>query len=228
MRAAFTDHWQRLGGTVVAAEAYLETQSDHSDAIKRLLNIHLSEARRAEVERRVGRKLNFDPRARQDIDFVFLAADAKRARLLKPQLNFFRASRVPVYATSLVYTGRPDPVRDVDLDGILFADMPWILLGEGPMPELRQTLQRDWPYAYSDLDRLYALGMDSYAVLPYLNQLGAAAGGRFRGVTSTLTLDPEGRLQRSLTWARFTKGVPQLLETFLPDTGLFRLTLPGG
>lgn len=228
MHAAFVDHWQRLGGSVVAAQAYQENQSDHSDAIKRLLNIHLSEARKAEVERHVGQKLNFDPRARQDIDFVFLAADAKRARLLKPQLNFWHASRVPVYATSLVYTGRPDPVRDVDLDGILFADMPWILLGEGPMMELRQALQRDWPYAYSDLDRLYALGMDSYAVLPHLHQLGAAANGRFRGVTSTLTLDPEGRLQRQLTWARFAKGAPRLLETFLPDAGLFRLTVPGG
>jgi outer membrane PBP1 activator LpoA protein len=227
MLAAFTRHWQRLGGVVAAAQAYDEGQSDHSNAIKRLLNIHLSEARKAEIERRVGQKLQFEPRARRDIDFIFLAADAKRARLLKPQLNFWHASRVPVYATSLVYTGRPDPVHDVDLDGIVFADMPWILLGEGPVQELRQNLQREWPYAYSDLDRLYALGMDSYAVLPYLNRLGADAAGRFGGVTSTLTLDPEGRLQRQLLWARFVKGVPRLLDASPPEAGLFRLSAPG-
>lgn len=228
MLAAFTQHWQRLGGIVAAAQAYDESQSDHSNAIKRVLNIHLSEARKAGVERDVGQKLQFEPRARQDIDFIFLAADAKRARLLKPQINFWHASRVPVYATSLVYTGRPDPVRDVDLDGIVFADMPWILLGEGPVQELRQNLQHEWPYAYSDLDRLYALGMDSYAVLPYLHRLDSDASGRFSGVTSYLTLDPDGRLQRQLLWARFTKGVPHLLDTSLPDAGLFRLSAPGG
>jgi len=227
MVSAFRDHWQRLGGTLVAAEAYQEGQSDHSAAIKQLLNIHLSEARKAEVERRVGHKLKFESRARQDIDFIFLAADAKRARLLKPQLNFWHAARVPVYATSLVYTGRPDPVHDVDLDGILFADMPWILLGEGPVRELRQGLQHDWPYAYSDLDRLYALGMDSYAVLPYLHRLGAG-GGRFNGVTSALSLDPDGRLQRQMVWARFVRGVPRLLDGAPSGAGLFRLDGPGG
>ena len=82
---------------------------------------------------------------------------------------------MPVYATSLIYTGRADPVRDVDLDGVLFADMPWMLLGEGQIQELRQNLQRDWPYAYSDLDRLYALGMDSYAILPYLHASASTA-----------------------------------------------------
>lgn len=228
MLSAFTQHWLRLGGVVAAAQAYDENQSDHSGAIKRLLNIHLSEARKTEIERSVGQKLGFEPRARQDLDFIFLAADAKRARLLKPQLNFWHASRVPVYATSLVYTGRPDAVHDVDLDGIVFADMPWILLGEGPVQELRQNLQREWPYAYSDLDRLYALGMDSYAVLPYLHRLGSDASGRFSGVTSYLTLDPDGRLQRQLLWARFTKGVPRLLDTPLPDAGSFRLSAPGG
>ncbi len=228
MLSAFRDHWQRLGGTLAASEAYQEDQSDHSVPIKRLLNIHLSEARKAEVERRVGQKLRFESRARQDLDFVFLAADAKRARLLKPQLSFFHATRLPVYATSLVYTGRPDPVHDIDLDGIAFPDMPWILLGDGPVLQLRQGLQRDWPYAYSDLDRLYALGMDSYAVLPHLHRLGSDPGARFSGVTSYLSVDADGRVQRQLIWARFTRGAPRLLDGVLPGAGLLRLDGPGG
>lgn len=225
MQTAFVRHWQRLGGTVAASQAYQESVSDHSPAIKQLLNIHLSESRKADVERRIGQKLQFETRARQDIDFIFLAADAKRGRLIKPQLNFYHAARVPVYATSLIYTGRADPVRDVDLDGVLFADMPWILLDEGRIQELRQALQRDWPYAHSDLDRLYALGMDSYALLPHLQRL---SGARFSGVTSRLTLDPEGRVQREPLWARFSKGVPRLLDAAIPDAGQFRLDLFGG
>ena len=226
MQAAFVRHWQRLGGAVAASQAYQESLSDYSEPIKQLLNIHLSEARKADVERRVGQKIQFESRARQDIDFIFLAADAARGRLIKPQLSFHHASRVPVYATSLIYTGRADPVRDVDLDGVLFADMPWMLLGEGRIQELRQNLQRDWPYAYSDLDRLYALGMDSYAILPYLHRIGADGGGRFSGVTSQLTLDPEGRVQRRPLWARFSKGTPRLIDSAPPDAGQFRLDLP--
>lgn len=228
MLSAFRDHWQRLGGTLAAAEAYQEDQGDHSNAIKRLLNIHLSEARKADVERRTGLKLKFEPRARQDLDFVFLAADAKRARLLKPQLSFFHAARLPVYATSLVYTGRPDPLHDVDLDGIAFPDMPWILLEEGPVRQLRDGLQHDWPYAHSDLDRLYALGLDSYAVLPHLHRLGSDAGARFSGVTSFLSVDAAGRMQRQLVWARFTRGAPRLLDGIPPGAGLLRLDVPGG
>ena len=226
MQAAFVRHWQRLGGIVAASQAYQENLSDYSEPIKQLLNLHLSEARKADIEWRISQKIQFESRARQDIDFIFLDADAARGRLIKPQLSFHRASRVPVYATSLIYTGRADPVRDIDLDGVLFADMPWILLGEGRIQELRQNLQRDWPYAYSDLDRLYALGMDSYAVLPYLQRLGAG-GGRFSGVTSQLTLDPEGRVQRQPLWARFSKGVPRLIDLAPPDAGQFRLDLPG-
>lgn len=228
MQTAFVRDWQRLGGAVAASEAYQENLSDYSGPIKQLLNIHLSETRKTDIERRVGQKIQFETRARQDIDFIFLAADAQRGRLIKPQLSFYHAARVPVYATSLIYTGRADPVRDVDLDGVLFPDMPWMLLGEGRIQELRQNLQRDWPYAHSDLDRLYALGMDSYAILPYLHRIGAAGGGRFSGVTSLLTLDPEGRVQRRPLWARFSKGVPRLIDSIPADAGQFRLDLPGG
>lgn len=226
MQAAFLRHWQRLGGIVVASQGYQENLGDYSEPIKQLLNIHLSEARKADIERRVGQKIQFESRARQDIDFIFLAADAPRGRLIKPQLSFHHAARVPVYATSLIYTGRADPVRDVDLDGVMFADMPWILLGEGRIQELRQNLQRDWPYAYSDLDRLYALGMDSYAILPYLHRIGAD-GSRFNGVTSQLTLDAEGRVQRRPLWARFSKGTPRLIDAAPLGAGQFGLDLPG-
>jgi len=77
---------------------------------------------------------------------------------------------------------------------------------------LRETLQHNWPNAFSDLDRLYALGVDSYAILPFLNRISADNGARFNGVTSSLSLDRGGKLQRSLTWARFNKGVPKLLD----------------
>jgi len=215
MERAFVDHWQLLGGLVLADVPYIEGQGDHSEAIKKLLNITQSEQRKDLLANKLHQKLQFEPRPRQDLDFIFLAADAKRGRLIKPQLDFYRAVRVPVYSTSHIYTGRIDTRHDVDLNGVLFADMPWMLVHRGKLEEFRRRVQGNWPHAQSDLDRLYALGIDSYSILPHLNQISTDAGARFGGVTSTLSLDSRGRLQRQLTWAQFSRGAPKLIDTSL-------------
>ena len=223
MMKAWSDHWQRLGGAVVASQSYNDEDVDFSEPIKTLLNITQSELRKEMIEKTIGQKLRFDSRARQDIDFVFLAADAKHGRLIKPQLNFYHAARMPVYSTSHIFTGTGDAMRDIDLDGIQFGDMPWMLVGDGKIQELRQTLQRDWPYVHTDLDRLYALGVDSYAVIPHLSRIGMDTGARFNGVTSGLSVDHNGRLQRQLLWARFSRGVPRLVDTFLKHQNQFKI-----
>lgn len=212
MMGAFVAHWQRLGGLVLANQSYTEEESDYSTPVKRLLNIPESELRRATIARLIGQQIAFQARPRRDLECLFLAADAASARLIKPQLNYHHARHVPVYATSHVYGGKPDPVKDADLDGIRFGDMPWMLARNGRVAELRRAIQSDWPYAGTDLDRLYALGVDSYAILPHLNQISTEAATRYPGVTSGLSLGPEGRLQRQLAWAQFRRGVPRLLD----------------
>ncbi len=230
---AFRTHWQRLGGIVVAAALYHEQESDHSEPIQHLLNITQSFARKERLERLLGTKLAFDAgtaRRRHDIDMLFLAADARSGRLIKPQLDYYQAADIPVYATSHIFTGRGDPVRDLDLEGVIFPDMPWMLVADGKVQQLRERLQGNhWPHAHSDLDRLYALGMDSYAILPHLNHLRLAPNARFSGVTSVLWLDPRGRLQRQMLWARFRKGLPRLVDSFLEHKSQFEVqSTPGG
>ncbi len=216
---AFATHWQQLGGIMLASVPYNPAQNDQSKPIKQLLNITQSEARQRTLEARLGMTLKLEPRRREDVDFIFLVADAKRARLIKPQLNFYRALNVPVYATSSVFTGKVDPVRDTDLDGITFGDMPWILVNDGKIQDLRQALERNRPYAHSPLDRLFALGMDSYSIIPHLNRISTEDAARFSGVTSGLSVGRDGRLQRQLLWAKFSRGKPKLLDTFLQYTG---------
>jgi len=212
MMTAFNAQWQRLGGIVLTSQAYDETQSDYSEPISQLLNIVQSNQRKDRLEAVVGERLQFEPRPRQDLDFIFVAADAKHGRLLKPQLNYHFASRVPVYATSHIFAGKRDPIHDNDLDGVMFGDMPWMLVQEGRIGELRTAAQGNWPYAHTELDRLYALGMDAYAVIPYLDRLSTGDATRYNGVTSGLSLEPSGRLHRQLTWARFRRGTPRLID----------------
>jgi len=223
VQTAFITAWQRLGGIVVSEQSYLLNQNDYSDPVKRLLNIPQSEARKDRLESVLRMKLKYEERPREDVQLVFLAADARHGRLIKPQLNYHHASRVPVYATSQIFTGRGDPGRDIDLDGVQFGDMPWMLVGDGRVAELRATLQAGWPYAHSALDRLYALGIDAYAILPHLNRLSSESAVRFSGVTSGLSLGRGGRLHRQLLWAQFRKGVPVLIDTFFPHKGQFDL-----
>ena len=214
MHLAFVSTWQRLGGIVVSEQNFLVDQNDYTDPVKHMLNIIQSEARKDKVEAIAKLKIKFEARPREDIDFIFLAADAKHARLIKPQLSYHRAGRVPIYATSYVFTGRGDPNQDTDLNGILFGDMPWMLVGDGRVAELRSRLQNKWTHAHTGLDRLFALGVDAYAIVPHLNRLSTENAVRFSGVTSGLSLERDGRLHRQLLWAQFRKGVPVLVDTF--------------
>ena len=227
MLNAFTDHWQRLGGTLLTAQSYSLGENDYSESVKRLLNITQGEARKQALDAKFRAKLKFEPRPRGDIDCIFLVADAKHGRLIKPQLNYHRASDIPIYSTSYIFSGKGDPIADIDLDGVVFGDMPWILAGGGKISGLRKSLQADWPYAHSPLDRLYALGVDVYAVIPQLNRMSSENAVRFRGVTGGLSLE-HGRLHRQLLWAKFRRGVPQLLDTTLNYKGQFEIERDSG
>ncbi|MFQ5993990.1 MAG: penicillin-binding protein activator [Acidiferrobacterales bacterium] len=222
MLKAFANHWQQLGGILLTTVPYKPNQSDHSGSIKELLNITQSEARKRTLEARLGTRLKFQSRRREDVDFIFLAADAKPGRLIKPQLNFHRGLNIPVYSTSHIFSGKIDRVRDRDLEGIMFGDMPWMLVRDGKLEEIRKNLQGDWPYAHTQLDRLFALGVDSYAIIPYLNRIRSNYAARFSGVTSGLSLGREGRLHRQLLWAKFRRGSPRLLDGFISYTGQFQ------
>ncbi len=220
----FTSAWQRLGGIVLTSVAYQPGRGDYSQPVKQLLNITQSDERDRRLETLLGIKLKFEPRPRKDIDMIFLEADARNGRLIKPQINYYHAMRIPVYATSHIFSGHLDPTQDTDLDGIMFGDMPWMLIRDGSIEALRDKLQPGgWKYAHTALDRLYALGVDAYAVIPQLNRLSTEPGVHFDGITSSLSVGPHGRFHRELLWAQFQKGVPVLLDTFLDYKGQFAL-----
>ncbi|GMR18612.1 MAG: penicillin-binding protein activator [Gammaproteobacteria bacterium] len=215
---AFSDHWLKLGGIVLSTAAYELYQQDYREPVKQLLNITDSEARKQALAAIIKKPIRFRARRRQDIDSIFLIADAKHGRLIKPQLNYHGASRLPVYSTSDIFTGRRDYIKDADLDGIRFGDMPWMLIEDGDIYQLRMR-QGNWPYARTQLDRLYALGMDAYSIIPYLSRISSDTSLRFSGVTSSLSVGSDGELRRALLWARFSRGVPKLLDKFYKYTG---------
>lgn len=217
---AFTQEWESLGGVIAETQSYNEHTSDFSGPIKALLNVNDSELRKLTLASRLGTKLDFEPRRRQDLDCLFLAAQVRNARLIKPQINFFQGHDIPVYSTSHIYTGKQDPVNDADLNGIVFGDMPWLLNDQGRIPALRERIQKDWPDRHSPLDRLYALGMDAYAIIFNLPRLREDPNARLPGATASLALQGDSRIARYLTWARFEDGVPVVKDVIVDEKGL--------
>ena len=208
---AFVRHWASLGGTLLEEQRFDEDERGYSDRVRALLNIDDSEARRQALTRLLGRQPEFEPRGRQDADFLFLVASATQARLLRPLLRFHRAGQLPVYTTSQIHDGSIDRGTDQDLNGVRFCDMPWMLSTSGEPHELRSQVRRLWPEREGRYPRLYALGIDAFMYAPYLRGPGLGMFNRHAGVTGTLSLDPERRVHRGLQWAAFKDGIVQAL-----------------
>ena len=208
---AFTRRYQELGGSIVALDRFKKGAADYSSGIKHELNLDLSNIRHKQLETLLHQDIGFTPRRRQDVDMIFIAATPQEARLIKPQLKFFYADDIPVYATSSIYSGKPNPGRDKDLENIIFCDMPW-LLTEKPAPgSLQRAIKSSWPNESAKYMRFYALGADAFMLLPQLQWLQDNSSDWISGGTGRLSVDSEGVIQRQLSWASFKNAVPQVV-----------------
>lgn len=211
---AFKTRWEELGGVIVEPQTYNSQDSDYGVPIKKLLNLDESEMRFAAVRNLLGGKIQYEPRRRMDVDFVFMAASARQGRLLKPQLKFHHASDVPVYATSHVYTGQSKPELDRDMNDVRFSDMPWTLKEKSDNAPLKAQIEKLFPGDSLQLMRMYALGIDAFQILPELNRMRRNRFATYQGETGVLFLDANNRLQRKLLWAQFVQGKPKILAEF--------------
>ncbi len=212
---AFRNRWEEIGGKIVAMQTYNAAKNDYSNAIRRLLDISNSRRRYRSLTILLNQNIKYTPRRRQDLDFIFLAAYPRQGRQIRPQLKFYHATDVPVYATSHVYTGNLNPERDRDMDGLMFGDMPWVLTGGTTHRGLRTELSPYISKAGKRLQRLYALGIDSFNIIAALSPLRQYPYQRYDGETGSLSLDAKQRLHRQLTWVRFRSGRPRALDEAL-------------
>ncbi|MET0086069.1 MAG: penicillin-binding protein activator [Sedimenticola sp.] len=208
---AFANRWERLGGLIAEHQSYDSKAHDFSQPIRSMLNIDESYARKKALQRLLGKKLEFEPRRRQDTDFIFLAAKSQKARQLRPQLQFHYAGELPVYTTSHIYSGKRNVKEDQDLEGLMFPDIPWLLVSEGNDPLSRQNLGEILPRSQHSYRRLYAMGMDSYRLLPHLARLQNSSNEMLDGKTGNLYLDDVNHVRRQLVWAEMRAGMPRVI-----------------
>jgi len=192
---AFSAELSRLGGAVLDLQRYDAAQIDFTDIIESALQIH---------------EVKGEPAThRADAAFIFIAASPSTARLIVPQLKFQYAGDIPVYAMPDSFAA--DPHANSDIDGLRFADMPWMISPDPVTAGIRDAVRAAWPAGTARRDRLYAFGFDAYRLVPTLRSHYFSGGAEIAGMTGRLRLDDRNRIRRGLDWAKIEDGVPQPL-----------------
>ncbi len=207
LASAFAEEWINLGGTITAEVLF---QDDYSV----LTNLPVApwpegtEPKPASAVTDDGEPLAAGRPLPPPIapgNMAFIAADHEKARLIRPYLN----PTLPVYATSMVFKGNANTLANYDLNEIHFVDMPWLLQPDHPAVMI-------YPHSSSllepEVDRLYALGIDSYRLVYALlaNQPNNVLP--LDGVTGRIRLNGQ-QFQREPLPAFFRQGLGLTTET---------------
>jgi outer membrane PBP1 activator LpoA protein len=188
VQAAFAEEFAAAGGQVVDQADYVPSTADFNDILRQLL-------------RTTGQRGSLP---RPDAQFIFVAAQPVHGRLIRTQLRFNYASALPMYATSDVYD--PAGPGNVDLDGVIFPDMPWVLDPQGADATARDAAERVFPGRSGQLARLYAFGYDAFRLVGELPRMRDGRTGPLPGATGRLVVDAHGRVRRELEWAQIVGG----------------------
>ena len=215
---SFSTELEALGGTLLDYRSYQPSNQDFSVEIEGLMALSQSVSRYRRLRANIGGPLQFDPRRRQDADFVFLAANAPAGRMIKSQLKFHYSGELSVYSTSFIYS--MDGRSNADLNGLMFADTPWIISPHAWIADLPGLYSEYWP-AERRLGRLHAMGYDAYHLVAQLFGSRTTPMDEMDGATGRLYLDSDGRVHRRLAWAQFQRGEP----VALPQISEFEIVL---
>ena len=191
LTASFSSRWHTLGGRVQDS-FYYSAHSDFNKEIAHLLQINLDNDKKLTQEG--NNKDILEQQRRHDFDVIILFAQPKEARVIVPLLRYYYVNNVPVYATSAVYSGKPNPIKDVDLNGVTICDTPWSI-------QIARHKISD-----NQSDRLYAVGLDAYLLSQSLNRLMQLPNFPIYGTTGALTLASTHQIHRRLPCKTIQNG----------------------
>ncbi len=216
---AFEQTFSSGGGEILASDVIASDSYDYSQQLTKILAINSSYSRKRRLEKLFDTTIEFEPAIRGDIDVIFMAVDSEQALLLRPQLKFQHAGKVPLISTSQVFNGDADSDRDGDLTGIKYNDIPWTLTDANSGSPLYRTINQTHQ---DSIQKLIALGVDAYQLHEQLENLRLDPTLSLDGKTGALSLAEGNRIRRRLEWAEFQEGVPVKIsgalavETTLP------------
>ncbi|MCU7966769.1 MAG: penicillin-binding protein activator, partial [gamma proteobacterium symbiont of Bathyaustriella thionipta] len=122
------------------------------------------------------------------------------------QVIYHHGESVPIYSTAHIVANYHDARQNIDMDGVNFSDMPFLL------GSTENTTSQQNTYQNSLYQRLFAMGVDSYQLAPYVNFLYKNPSESYAGDTGQITIDHNGHIIRALPWATFDQGNIKLIN----------------
>jgi outer membrane PBP1 activator LpoA protein len=184
----FTRHWQHLGANIANIQNY-DAAAENFDSL---------------IDDIASKALNSG-----GVDIIFMNAYTKSAAILNPLLRYKQeTANLPIYATSHVYLGSENKLRDENLNGVTFCDIPWVFDDVYTGNLSKTALYTLWAELSSAYLRLLPLGIDAYNLIAHLDKLNKEP---YSGAMGKLTLGSDNRINRELYCAQFVNGKPHLL-----------------
>lgn len=180
-------------------DGVLETRSastvqELTEKVGELMRIDASEARHAQLARALGLEVEFQARARGDLDAIVALVDGRQARALRPALRFHFAGELPVYASSQAMRGlKTDELAS--LRGFQLVQTPWEL----GTSSLAQELPASLGVRSTALIELQGLGVDALRLAAQLDWLSRWPHS-INGSTGAL-IPKQEQMRRQLSWA---------------------------
>lgn len=204
----------RLAGSPVSivVDEEIEDLRTVTDRVGNALLVDSSTARKTELERILGTRLEFVPRRRVDLDAIVALTDFVKARALVPALAYHFAADIPLYGASLLVQGAGrGGLRE--LDGARVCQLPWRVYPDA----VRESVDRA-AGPPSALDGLYALGSDAYRLVDRMPEYASgtrATARRLLGATGVLSIGADGAFHREPVWAVVRNGDLVALPTLV-------------
>ncbi|EKD70721.1 MAG: hypothetical protein ACD_46C00428G0004 [uncultured bacterium] len=186
--STFTDRWEAMGGSI-SETWYFSANTNFNQTVPQLLHVNPNSVNPTTEQNSSTAELA--KKRRQDFDVIFLFSQPQYARQIVPLLRYYYVNNVPIYATSAVYSGKPNPTKDVDIEGVIVCDIPWGSNGSN------DTVKSD---------RLFAVGQDAYLLSQTLTRLINMPKFPIYGKTGALTLGSDHKIHRSLPCKSIRNG----------------------
>lgn len=208
----FSHLWQEQTNKEVESVAF-QNMSKLGKAVKELLDVGLSEKRIKQIESLFGASVKSEERSRIDIDAIYVIANSQQTRLIKPffDVNVSKfGNGLPIYASSRSYLIDETRSEKLDLNGLTFTEMPWLL------SEQNTSIDRLYEQVGKNdtrLKKLFAFGVDAQNLIPVLPYLAILPEVSIQALSGQLKVDANNRVKRQLKWAQYRQGQVIVIKT---------------
>ena len=138
------------------------------------------------------------------VDSAYIVATPEEIAFIKPMIAMRNGSQsgATLYASSRSAQGTAGPDFRLEMEGLQYSEIPMLA---GSNPQLMQQALGAVRNDYS-LARLYAMGVDAWALANHFTQMRQVPGCELNGNTGDLTADQDCVINRKLSWLKYQQG----------------------